>query len=70
MRFVTYPSIEGFDQNSHSGPAMTFRRRLARIALILLLFPPLLAAVAGWLMGHAFLQHSSERAAARSHSGN
>jgi alpha-beta hydrolase superfamily lysophospholipase len=31
------------------------RRRLIRIALILLLFPPLLAAVAGWLSGPAFL---------------
>jgi alpha-beta hydrolase superfamily lysophospholipase len=31
------------------------RRRLVRIALILLLFPPLLAAVAGWLAGPAFL---------------
>ncbi len=31
------------------------RRRLIRIALILLLFPPLLAAVAGWLAGPAFL---------------
>jgi alpha-beta hydrolase superfamily lysophospholipase len=30
-------------------------RRLIRIALILLLFPPLLAAVAGWLAGPAFL---------------
>lgn len=31
------------------------RRRLTRIALILLLFPPLLAAVAGWLVGPAYL---------------
>jgi alpha-beta hydrolase superfamily lysophospholipase len=31
------------------------RRRLIRIALILLLFPPLLAAVAGWLAAPAFL---------------
>jgi hypothetical protein len=31
------------------------RRRLIRIALILLLFPPLLAAVAGWLVAPAFL---------------
>jgi fermentation-respiration switch protein FrsA (DUF1100 family) len=31
------------------------RRRLLRIALILLLFPPLLAAVGGWLAGPAFL---------------
>src|SRR5216684_4309713 len=31
------------------------RRRLLRIALILLLFPPLLAAVAGWLAAPAFL---------------
>ena len=30
-------------------------RRLIRIALILLLFPPLLAAVGGWLSGPAFL---------------
>jgi uncharacterized protein len=30
-------------------------RRLIRIVLILLLFPPLLAAVAGWLAGPAFL---------------
>jgi uncharacterized protein len=30
-------------------------RRLIRIALILLLFPPLLAAMAGWLAGPAFL---------------
>jgi len=31
------------------------RRRLIRIALILLLFPPLLAALAGWLVGPAYL---------------
>src|SRR2546429_3605534 len=31
------------------------RRRLLRIALILLLSPPLLAAVAGWLAGPSFL---------------
>ena len=31
------------------------RRRLIRIALILLLFPPLVAAVAGWLSAPAFL---------------
>ena len=31
------------------------RRRLIRIALILLLFPPLLAAVAGWLVGPTYL---------------
>jgi len=31
------------------------RRRLIRIALILLLFPPLFAAVAGWLVAPAFL---------------
>src|ERR1700687_5119680 len=41
------------------------RRRLIRIALILLLFPPLLAAVAGWLFGPAFLHsirpHSRRR---------
>src|SRR5882762_3761763 len=33
----------------------SMRRRLIRIALILLLFPPLLAAVAGWFVGPAFL---------------
>src|SRR5438552_3219151 len=33
----------------------TMRRRLIRIALILLLFPPLLAAVAGWIAAPAFL---------------
>ncbi len=37
---------------SYKGP---MRRRLIRIALILLLFPPLLAAVAGWLAAPAFL---------------
>src|SRR6266851_2085658 len=37
---------------SYEGP---MRRRLIRIALILLLFPPLLSAVAGWLAGPAFL---------------
>src|SRR5712692_1959090 len=31
------------------------RRRFIRIALILLVFPPLLAAVAGWLVGPAYL---------------
>ena len=31
------------------------RRRLIRVALILLLFPPLLAAVGGWLAGPSFL---------------
>src|SRR6266850_521866 len=31
------------------------RRRLIRIALILLLFPPFLAALAGWLVGTAYL---------------
>src|SRR6266849_4520640 len=31
------------------------RRRLIRIALILLLFPPILAAVAGWLVAPGFL---------------
>src|SRR5271168_2939561 len=31
------------------------RRRLIRIALLLLLFPPLLAAVLGWLAGPSFL---------------
>jgi alpha-beta hydrolase superfamily lysophospholipase len=34
---------------------MTLRRRLVRILIILLLFPPLLAAVAGWLVGPGFL---------------
>jgi alpha-beta hydrolase superfamily lysophospholipase len=34
---------------------MTLRRRLVRILIILLVFPPLLAAVAGWLVGPAFL---------------
>src|SRR5882724_8290423 len=34
---------------------MTLRRRLVRILIILLFFPPLLAAVAGWLIGPAFL---------------
>jgi fermentation-respiration switch protein FrsA (DUF1100 family) len=33
----------------------TMRRRLIRIALILLLFPPVLAAVGGWFAGPAFL---------------
>jgi uncharacterized protein len=33
----------------------TMRRRLIRIAVILLLFPPLLAAVGGWLASPAFL---------------
>jgi alpha-beta hydrolase superfamily lysophospholipase len=37
------------------------RRRLIRIALILLLFPPLLAAVAGWFVGPAYL-HPIRRA--------
>jgi len=37
------------------------RRRLIRIALILLLFPPLLGAVAGWLAGPAYL-HPIRRA--------
>ena len=31
------------------------RRRLIRITLILLLFPPFLAALAGWLVGPAYL---------------
>ena len=31
------------------------RRRLIRVALILLLFPPLLAALAGWIVGPAYL---------------
>ena len=34
---------------------MSLRRRLIRIALILLLFPPILAAVAGWIIGPSFL---------------
>jgi len=34
---------------------MTLRRRLIRIALILLLFPPLLAGIAGWVIGPSFL---------------
>src|SRR5215470_17835275 len=34
---------------------MTLKRRLLRIALILLLFPPILAAVAGWIIGPSFL---------------
>jgi len=34
---------------------MTLRRRLVRILIILLFFPPLLAAVAGWLVGPGFL---------------
>jgi len=34
---------------------MTLRRRLFRIMVILLLFPPLLAAVAGWLVAPNFL---------------
>src|SRR5262249_21640063 len=34
---------------------MTLKRRLFRIFLILLLFPPLLAATAGWLIGPSFL---------------
>src|SRR5713226_3674986 len=37
---------------SYKGP---MRRRLIRIALILLLFPPLLAAVAGWVAAPPFL---------------
>jgi alpha-beta hydrolase superfamily lysophospholipase len=35
--------------------AHPIRRRLIRIAIILLLFPPLLAAVGGWLAGPTFL---------------
>jgi hypothetical protein len=35
--------------------SLLMRRRLIRIALILLLFPPLLAAVAGWLVAPGFL---------------
>jgi pimeloyl-ACP methyl ester carboxylesterase len=34
---------------------MTLRRRIVRILIILLFFPPLLAAVAGWLVGPGFL---------------
>ena len=34
---------------------MTLRRRLIRILLILLLFPPLLAGIAGWLVAPSFL---------------
>ncbi len=34
---------------------MTVRRRLIRILLILLLFPPLLAGIAGWLVAPSFL---------------
>jgi uncharacterized protein len=34
---------------------MTFRRRLIRILLILLLLPPILAALAGWLVAPGFL---------------
>lgn len=34
---------------------MTLRRRLVRILLILLLFPPLLAGIAGWLVAPSFL---------------
>jgi uncharacterized protein len=40
---------------------MTLRRRLVRILIILLVFPPLLAAVAGWLVGPGFL-HPLRRA--------
>jgi alpha-beta hydrolase superfamily lysophospholipase len=35
--------------------AMTLRRRIIRILLILLLFPPLLAGIAGWLVAPSFL---------------
>ena len=35
--------------------SMTLRRRLIRILLILLLFPPLLAGIAGWLVAPSFL---------------
>ncbi|MGB8477041.1 MAG: alpha/beta fold hydrolase [Candidatus Acidiferrum sp.] len=35
--------------------SMTLRRRLVRIALILLLLPPILAGVAGWLVAPSFL---------------
>jgi len=34
---------------------MTLRRRIIRILLILLLFPPLLAGIAGWLVAPSFL---------------
>ena len=34
---------------------MTLRRRLIRVLLILLLFPPLLAVIAGWLVAPNFL---------------
>ncbi|HXL22732.1 MAG TPA: alpha/beta hydrolase [Candidatus Dormibacteraeota bacterium] len=34
---------------------MTLRRQLVRILIILLVFPPLLAAVSGWLVGPGFL---------------
>ena len=34
---------------------MTLRRRLIRILIILLLFPPLLAGIAGWLVAPSFL---------------
>ena len=40
---------------------MTLRRRLIRILLILLLFPPLLAGIAGWLVAPSFL-HPIRRA--------
>src|SRR6266851_3561463 len=46
------PNASGPILVSYEGP---MRRRLIRIALILLLFPPLLSAVAGWLAGPAFL---------------
>ena len=35
--------------------SMTLRRRLIRILLILLLLPPILAGVAGWLVAPNFL---------------
>jgi hypothetical protein len=34
---------------------MTLRRRLVRILIILLVFPPILAGIAGWLVGPGFL---------------
>jgi alpha-beta hydrolase superfamily lysophospholipase len=40
---------------------MTLKRRLIRLTLILLLFPPLIAAAAGWLVGPGFL-HPIRRA--------
>jgi alpha-beta hydrolase superfamily lysophospholipase len=39
----------------HETTSTTMKRRLIRIAVILLLFPPILAAIAGWLAGPTFL---------------